>query len=161
MIEWAKCGRRAGGSWSAQSEKLCTSKWFCNQQINKQNGKKKAVWWESQTSIDSECQQRSAVCVYRSCKKAQSWTEVAERKQKETQRGDQTVNDAKPLFKAWPAVQAPRRHIYLLANLSSKQETNLFFLFFFLRFLVLILNKLCGKFSSSQEMRALKRYVLG
>lgn len=123
LSDTAKRERLAGGSWSVQSERLHTSKWFCNQQTNRQFFLK-AVWWESQASNDSECQQRSGVCVYRRCKKDWGWTEVAERKQKETQRGDQTVNDAQPLFKAWPAVQAPRRHIYLLANLSSKQETN-------------------------------------
>lgn len=47
-------------------------------------------------SRDLEC----TACVYRRCKTDRSWTEEAERKQKETQSGDQTVNDAKPLFKA-------------------------------------------------------------
>lgn len=61
------------------------------------------------------------VCVYRHLKTdRRTWTEGREARE----RGDLTANDAKPLFKAFPAAQASLWHIYLLAaSLISCQRT--------------------------------------
>lgn len=86
--------------------------------------KKKVVWKESEASNERECQQRSrapSLCLSPSQDRLEN---LDRRERGERERSDLTANDAKPLFKAFPAAQASHWHIYLLAaSLISSQRT--------------------------------------